>query len=171
HLEFVNPVVAGCTRAAQDVRSERGYPEQALQKAMNVIIHGDAACIGEGIVRETINLSRLNGYKVGGRLHVIANNLVGFTTDRSDPRATRFASDLAKRYEIPIIRVNADDAIACLRAIGMAYEYTKKFHKDCLLDLVGYRRYGHNEMDEPRATQPNLYQEIDNHPTVTTVFG
>lgn len=171
HLEFVNPVVAGFTRAAQDVRSEKGYPEQSLQKAMNVIIHGDAAFIGEGIVPETINLSRLNGYKVGGTLHVIANNLVGFTTDSSDARSTRYASDLAKGYEIPIIRVNADDPIACVRAIGMAYEYTKKFHKDCLLDLVGYRRYGHNEMDEPRATQPKLYQEIDNHPTVTKVFG
>src|SRR5699024_7289042 len=92
-------------------------------------------------------------------------------TDSSDARSTRYASDLAKGYEIPIIRVNADDPIACVRAIGMADEYTKKLHKDCFLDLVGYCRYGHNEMYEPRATQPILYQEIDNHPTVTKVFG
>ena len=171
HLEFVNPVVQGLTRAAQDDRSEKGYPKQSVNKAINVTIHGDAAFIGEGIVPETINLSGLDGYKVGGTLHIIANNLIGFTTDSSDGRSTRYASDLAKGYEIPIIRVNADDPISCVRGIALAYEYTKKFHKDCLLDLVGYRRFGHNEMDEPRATQPELYAEIDNHPTITTVFG
>src|SRR5699024_7531715 len=140
HLEFVNPVVAGFTRAAQDVRSEKGYPEQSLQKAMNVIIHGDAAFIGEGIVPETINLSRLNGYKVGVTLHVIANNLVRSTTEISDARSTKYATDLIKGYEIPIIRDNADDSIACDKTICKAYEYTKKLHKDCLHNLVGYRR-------------------------------
>src|SRR5699024_8248298 len=152
-LVFVNPVVAGFPRAAQDVRSGKGLPEHGLQKQVIVIILGEAAFIVEGVDSKTIKLSRFNGYTVGGKLQVIANNLVGFTTDSSDARSTRYASDLAKGYEIPIIRVNADDPIACVRAIGMAYEYTKKFHKDCLLDLVGYRRYGHNEMDEPRATQ------------------
>ncbi len=171
HLEFVNPVVAGFTRAAQDVRSEKGYSKQKLSKAIGILIHGDAAFIGEGIVPETINLSGLEGYKTGGTLHIIANNLVGFTTDNRDSRSTRYASDLAKGYEIPIIRVNADDPISCIRGIQLAYEYTSIFHKDCLLDLVGYRRYGHNEMDEPRATQPKLYREIDNHPTVTKIFG
>lgn len=171
HLEFVNPVVAGYTRAAQDDRSEKGYPKQTLSKALGVLIHGDAAFIGEGIVPETINLSGLEGYKTGGTLHIIANNLIGFTTDNKEARSTRYASDLAKGYEIPIIRVNADDPIACVRAIQLAYEYTSTFHKDCLLDLVGYRRYGHNEMDEPRATQPELYREIDNHPTVTKIFA
>src|SRR5699024_9410088 len=106
---------------------------------MNVIINGDAVFIIDGIVTEFIILLHLNEYKVVDTLNVIANNLVGFTTDSSYARSTRYASDLAKGYEIPIIRVNADDPIACVRAIGMAYEYTKKFHKDCLLDLVGYR--------------------------------
>ena len=171
HLEFVNPVVAGFTRAAQDVRTEKGYPKQDLDKAISVLIHGDAAFIGEGIVPESMNLSGLEGYRVGGTLHIIANNLIGFTTDRREGRSTRYTSDLAKGYEIPIIRVNADDPIACVRAIQLAYEYSHEFKKDVVLDLVGYRRYGHNEMDEPRATQPQLYKEIDNHPTVTEIFA
>src|SRR5699024_4352432 len=171
HLEFVNPVVSGKARAEQEDRTESGYPILYTKKAISILIHGDAAFIGEGIVPETINLSGLKGYKTGGTLHIIANNLVGFTTDNKEARSTRYASDLAKGYEIPIIRVNADDPIACVRAIQFAYEYTSTFHKDCLLDLVGYRRYGHNEMDEPRATQPELYREIDNHPTVTKVFA
>ena len=171
HLEFVNPVVMGRTRAAQDNRDERGYPKQDLNKAISVLIHGDAAFIGEGIVPESLNLSGLKGYRVGGTLHIIANNLIGFTTDRHEGRSTRYASDLAKGYEIPIIRVNADDPIACVRAIQLAYDYSRTFKKDCVLDLVGYRRYGHNEMDEPRATQPLLYKEIDNHPTVTEIFA
>ncbi|MEI3609640.1 2-oxoglutarate dehydrogenase E1 component [Pseudogracilibacillus sp. SO10305] len=171
HLEFVNPVVAGKTRAVQDDRSEKGYPKQDLSKATSVLIHGDAAFIGEGIVPETLNLSNLKGYRVGGTLHIIANNLVGFTTDRRDSRSTRYTSDLAKGYEIPIIRVNADDPIACMKAIQLAYDYNQTFKKDCVIDLVGYRRYGHNEMDEPRSTQPALYREIDQHPTVTEIFG
>ncbi len=171
HLEFVNPVVAGKTRAAQDDRSGKGYPKTDFNKALSVIIHGDAAFIGEGIVPETLNLSGLKGYRVGGTLHIIANNLIGYTTDQDESRSTRYASDLAKGYEIPIIRVNADDPIACVHAIQLAYDYSHTFKKDCLLDLVGYRRYGHNEMDEPRATQPTMYQEIDQHPTVTEIFG
>lgn len=171
HLEFVNPVVAGYTRAAQDDRSQKGYPKQDYNKAISVLIHGDAAFIGEGIVPETLNLSGLKGYRVGGTLHIIANNLIGFTTDRSDSRSTRHASDVAKGYEIPIIRVNADDPIASIRAIELAYEFSRTFKKDCVLDLVGYRRYGHNEMDEPRATQPILYKEIDEHPTITEIFA
>lgn len=171
HLEFVNPVVAGYTRAAQDDRSERGYPKQDLNKAISVLIHGDAAFAGEGIVPETMNLSQLEAYHVGGTLHIIANNLIGFTTDAHEGRSTRYASDIAKGFEVPIIHVNADDPIACIQAIQLAFHYTRTFKKDCLLDLVGYRRYGHNEMDEPRATQPKLYKEIDNHPTVTEIFG
>jgi len=171
HLEFVNPIVSGITRAAQDDRTEKGYPKQDYNKAMSVLIHGDAAFIGEGIVPESLNLSGLEGYRTGGSLHVIANNLVGFTTDRKEGRSTRYASDLAKGYEIPIIRVNADDPIACVQAIQIAYDYTRTFKKDCVLDLVGYRRYGHNEMDEPRTTQPELYREIDAHPTVTEIFA
>lgn len=171
HLEFVNPVVAGFTRAAQDDRSEKGYPKQDLSKAFSVLIHGDAAFIGEGVVPETLNLSNIDGYKVGGTLHLIANNLVGYTTNREEGRSTRYASDLAKGYEIPIIHVNADDPIACIQAINVAYQYRELFKKDFVIDLVGYRRYGHNEMDEPRSTQPLLYEEIDNHPTVIRLFA
>ncbi len=171
HLEFVNPVVQGFTRAAQDNRSEKGYPEQDINKAFSVLIHGDAAFIGEGVVSESLNLSGLPGYQTGGTLHLIANNLVGYTTDQKDGRSTRYASDLAKGFEIPIIHVNADDPIACVSAMNLAYEYRKTFHKDFLIDLVGYRRYGHNEMDEPRTTQPQLYQDIDNHPTAAHVFA
>ncbi|RDW18504.1 2-oxoglutarate dehydrogenase E1 component [Oceanobacillus arenosus] len=171
HLEFVNPVVEGFTRAAQDDRSKKGNPIRDVNKAFCVVIHGDAAFIGEGVVAETLNLSGLPGYNTGGTVHIIANNLLGYTTDREDGRSTRYASDLAKGFEIPIIRVNADDPISCISAIKIAYEYRKKFNKDFLIDLVGYRRYGHNEMDEPRTTQPKLYQEIDNHPTVTKVFA
>src|SRR5699024_3119153 len=157
HLEFVNPVVAGFTRAAQDNREEKGYPKQDLSKALSVLIHGDAAFSGEWVVPETLNLSNLDGYKVGGTLHIIANNLVGYTTNRADGRSTRYASDLAIGYEIPVIHVNADDPMACIQAINIAYEYRDLFKKDILIDFVGYRRYGHNEMDEPRATQPHLY--------------
>lgn len=171
HLEFVNPVVEGFARAAQDDRSKSGYPIKDTSKAIPVLIHGDAAFIGEGVVAESLNLSGLPGYSTGGTLHIIANNLVGYTTNQEDGRSTRYASDLAKGFEIPIIHVNADDPIACISAIKIAYEYRQKFHKDFLIDLVGYRRYGHNEMDEPRTTQPKLYQEIDKHPTVANVFA
>lgn len=171
HLEFVNPVVQGFTRAAQDHREEPGNSVIDEDAALGVLIHGDAAFIGEGVVAETLNLSDLEGYRSGGTIHIIANNLVGFTTNRKDGRSTRYASDLAKGFEIPIMHVNADDPEACLSAMALAYEYRQKFHKDVLIDLVGYRRFGHNEMDEPRATQPRLYNEIDAHPSVANVYG
>ncbi|GGP09471.1 2-oxoglutarate dehydrogenase E1 component [Oceanobacillus neutriphilus] len=171
HLEFVNPVVEGFARAAQDEREVSGYPARDINKSMPLVIHGDAAFIGEGVVAETLNLSGLPGYTTGGTVHLIANNQLGYTTDRVDGRSTRYASDLAKGFEIPIIRVSADDPISCISAIKIACEYRKKFHKDILIDLVGYRRYGHNEMDEPRTTQPQLYSEIDNHPSVATLFA
>src|SRR5699024_599835 len=116
-------------------------------------------------------LRELPGYHIGGTIHVIANNLVGYTTDQEEGRSTRYASDLAKGFEIPVVHVNADDPIACIAAIKLAYEYRKTFNKDFVIDLVGYRRYGHNEMDEPRATQPLLYQDIDNHPSVVHSFA
>ncbi|UOQ46521.1 2-oxoglutarate dehydrogenase E1 component [Halobacillus salinarum] len=170
HLEYVNPVVEGFTRAAQDDRSQRGYAQMDQDEAVGVLIHGDAAFIGEGVVAETLNMSDLPGYRTGGTIHIIANNLVGFTTNRSHGRSTRYASDLAKGFEIPVIHVNADDPVACLSAMAFSYEYRQHFHKDVLIDLVGYRRFGHNEMDEPRATQPQLYQEIDDHSTVAAIF-
>lgn len=171
HLEFVNPVVEGLTRAAQDDRSKPGLPTQSKRKALTILIHGDAAFPGQGVVAETLNLSQLNGYSTGGTIHIIANNMIGFTTVSSDSRSTKYASDLAKGYEIPIIHVNADDPESCIAAIHLAYLYRKEFGKDIVIDLIGYRRYGHNEMDEPLATQPNLYKKIQNHPTVFELYG
>ncbi|WP_153728786.1 2-oxoglutarate dehydrogenase E1 component [Salinibacillus xinjiangensis] len=171
HLEFVNPVVEGYTRAAQDDRSNKGYSKHNPDNGFSILIHGDAAFIGEGVVAETLNLSRLKGYQTGGTIHIIGNNLVGFTTNNMDGRSTTYASDLAKGFEIPVIHVNADDPEACLTAVRFVYEYRKKFHKDILIDLVGYRRYGHNEMDEPRSTQPYLYQDIDQHESVLHVYA
>ncbi|GEN45802.1 2-oxoglutarate dehydrogenase E1 component [Alkalibacillus haloalkaliphilus] len=171
HLEFVNPVVEGYTRAVQDNRDVSGYAEPDFNKAFTIQIHGDAAFIGEGVVAETLNMSQLDGYETGGSIHIIANNLVGFTTNHKDGRSTKYASDLAKGFEMPIIHVNADDPVACLSAVELAYQYRKKFQKDVILDLVGYRRYGHNEMDEPRGTQPLLYQAIDDHKTAYELFA
>lgn len=171
HLEFVNPIVEGYTRAVQDDRSGSGEATPDFDKSFTVQIHGDAAFIGEGVVAETLNLSELKGYATGGTVHIIANNLVGFTTDYKEGRSTKYASDLAKGFEIPVIHVNADDPIACIRAVEFAYQYRKQFQKDIVIDLVGYRRYGHNEMDEPRGTQPLLYQEIDAHDTAYEVFA
>ncbi|MFC0188681.1 2-oxoglutarate dehydrogenase E1 component [Fictibacillus aquaticus] len=171
HLEFVDPVVEGYARAAQDDRTKAGYPAQDTNKALAVLIHGDAAFPGEGVVAETLNISGLKGYHTGGTIHIIANNLIGFTTDSSDSRSTRYASDLAKGYEIPVIHVNADDPEACLDAVYFACEYRKTFNKDVLIDLIGYRRYGHNEMDDPMGTQPALYTLINKYPNVKQIYA
>jgi 2-oxoglutarate dehydrogenase E1 component len=171
HLEFVDPVVAGFTRAAQEDRSKAGYPVQDVTKSFGIVIHGDAAFPGEGIVAETLNLSQLQGYKTGGTIHIIANNQLGFTTNSCDSRSTKYASDLAKGFEIPIVHVNADDPEACLAAVKLACEYRKRFKKDFLIDLIGYRRFGHNEMDDPAVTQPGLYSKVRNHPTVRALYG
>jgi 2-oxoglutarate dehydrogenase E1 component len=170
HLEFVDPVVQGMTRAAQQERHQKGFPNPDKQKAFSVLIHGDAAFPGEGVVAETLNLSRLKGYETGGTIHIIANNQLGFTTDFEDSRSTKYASDLAKGFEIPILHVNADDPESCLAVMVFAYEYRKEFNKDILIDLVGYRRFGHNEMDDPGTTQPQLYEKIKNHPTVAKKY-
>jgi 2-oxoglutarate dehydrogenase E1 component len=171
HLEFVDPVVEGFARAAQEDRSKPGYPEQDSSKALAILIHGDAAFPGQGIVSETLNLGGLKGYRTGGTIHIIANNLVGFTTDSHDSRSTKYASDLAKGFEIPIVHVNADDPEACLAAIHLAYQYRAHFQKDFLIDLVGYRRFGHNEMDDPAVTQPQIYKKIAKHPTVRALYA
>lgn len=171
HLEFIDPIVEGYTRAAQDDRTKGGYPEQHIEKSMAVLIHGDAAFPGEGVVAETLNLSQLTGYKTGGTIHIIANNMIGFTTESRDSRSTKYASDLAKGYEIPIVHVNADDPEACLAAIYIAHSYRKKFKKDFLIDLIGYRRFGHNEMDEPLATNPLLYEKIQKHKTIRQLYA
>jgi 2-oxoglutarate decarboxylase len=170
HLEAVDPVVEGRARAAQtDRRSVRARHDP--RPVLPILIHGDAAFAAQGVVAETLNLARLEGYSTGGTLHLIANNQVGFTTDPWDARSTDFASDLAKGFDVPIIHVNADDPEACLAAVRLGLMYREKFHHDCVIDLVGYRRHGHNEGDEPRYTQPLMYQRIERHPTVRELYA
>jgi 2-oxoglutarate decarboxylase len=170
HLEYVAPVVDGRARAKQTQRRGR-EPHHDPTAALPVAIHGDAAFAGQGVVAETLNLGALKGYRTGGTLHLITNNQVGFTTDMEDARSTRYASDLAKGFDIPIIHVNADDAEACLSAVRLAMAYRDRFHQDVVIDLVGYRRYGHNEGDEPAYTQPLMYERIKNLPSVRELYA
>ncbi|MEJ7758828.1 MAG: 2-oxoglutarate dehydrogenase E1 component [Gemmatimonadaceae bacterium] len=169
HLEFANPVLQGVARARQAIIAGGGERDESA--VVPVCIHGDAAFPGEGVVAETFNMSRLNGYRVGGTLHIIANNQVGFTTDPVDARSTHYASDLAKGFEVPIVHVNAEDAGACIRVMRLGVAYRARFGKDFLVDLVGYRRHGHNETDEPAFTQPAMYTQIRTHPTPRAVWG
>jgi len=171
HLEFVNPVVVGSARAAQEQWDTPGAPRQDEKASLAILIHGDAAFPGQGIVAETLNMSRLRGYHIGGTIHIIVNNQIGFTTGPGDARSTLYASDLAKGFEIPIVHVNADDPEACIAAARMANAYVERFRKDFLIDLVGYRRWGHNEGDEPMFTQPRMYQRITTHPTVRELWA
>jgi 2-oxoglutarate dehydrogenase E1 component len=170
HLEFVNPVVAGMTRATQFDSSSKDAI-RAGERVVPVLMHGDAAFAAEGIVAETLNMSRLHGYDVGGTVHIIVNNQVGFTTDPRDARSTTYSSDLAKGYGIPIVHVNADDAEACLATVRLAMMYRAHFNDDFVIDLVGYRRHGHNEGDEPAYTQPMQAAKIASHPTVRTIYA
>jgi 2-oxoglutarate dehydrogenase E1 component len=170
HLEAVDPVVEGRARAEQTDRSTReGYHDPTV--ALPILIHGDASFAGQGEVAETLNLEGLAGYSTGGTLHVIANNQVGFTTDPSDGRSTRYSSDLAKGFDIPIIHVNADEPEDALAAVRLALAYRRRFGHDVVVDLVGYRRHGHNEQDEAAYTQPLLAQAIANHPTVRALYA
>jgi 2-oxoglutarate dehydrogenase E1 component len=170
HLEYVDPVVEGSTRAAQtDHDSAEGGHDPAA--ALAILIHGDAAFPGQGVVAETLNLANLAGYTTGGTLHLIANNQVGFTTDPEEGRSTRYSSDLAKGFDTPIFHVNADDAEAAIAAIRLAMAFRARFRHDVVVDLVGYRRFGHNEGDEPSYTQPLMYRLIDDHPTVRDLYA
>src|SRR5918997_300837 len=171
HLEFVNPVVEGMTRASQDDCSQPGPPPQDRNRAMAILLHGDAAFPGQGVVAETLNFSGLPGYSTGGTIHIIVNNQVGFTTDIRDSRTTLYAGDLAKGFEIPVVHVNADDPASCVCAARLATAYRQRFGKDFLIDLVGYRRWGHNEGDEPAFTQPRMYATVTQHPTVRQRFA
>jgi 2-oxoglutarate dehydrogenase E1 component len=159
HLEYVSPVVEGATRAAQTSR-KGPHAHQDTNAAVPITIHGDASFPGQGVVSETLNLQALDGYKVGGTVHLIMNNQVGFTTDPDDARSTRWASDLAKGFDVPIIHVNADDVPACISAVRLAFAFRQEFGHDVLIDLIGYRRFGHNESDEPAYTQPEMYAKI-----------
>jgi len=170
HLEAVNPVVEGWTRAEQTHRSgaEAKYD---VSTVLPLLIHGDAAFAGQGVVAETFNLARLRGYTTGGTIHLITNNQIGFTTDPRDGRSTDYSSDLAKGFDVPIIHVNADDPEACIAAVRLAWMYREKFHGDVVIDIVGYRRWGHNEGDEPAYTQPLMYEVIKKTPPVREKYA
>lgn len=170
HLEFVNPVVVGMTRALQFGGTGADAPQDP-DSVVPMLIHGDAAFAAEGVVAETLNMARLEGYRVGGTIHIIANNQIGFTTTPCEGRSTRYSSDLAKGFDFPIIHVNADDPEACLTAVRLAMAYRDIYHDDVVIDLVGYRRHGHNEGDEPSYTQPMLYDKVAAHPTVKTLWA
>ena len=165
HLEAVDPVVEGWTRAEQ---TRRKGPEPHFDRigSVPILIHGDAAFPAQGVVSEVLNLAKLEGYTTGGTLHIIANNQLGFTTEPRDSRSTLYASDLAKGFEMPIVHVNADDPLACLAAIRLGAAYRARFRQDFLVDLIGYRRWGHNEGDDPSFTQPRMYATVDKKPTV-----
>ncbi len=161
HLEFVGPVVLGRVRAKQD---RSGDSER--KRVMGVVIHGDAAFAGQGVVQETLNLSSLRGYQTGGALHVIVNNLVGFTTDSSDSRSSQYATDIARTLDTPIFHVNGEDPEAVAQAITLAMAFRAEFRRDVVIDMYCYRRHGHNEGDEPAFTQPLMYQRIARQPSV-----
>ena len=166
HLEAINPVVQGMARAAGTNVDEAGAPRFDHIISLPILIHGDAGFSGQGVVAETLNFSRLPGYETGGTIHIIANNQLGYTAEPSEGRSALYASDMAKGFKIPIVHVNADDPEACIEVARLASAYRAKFQKDFMIDLIGYRRYGHNEGDEPTFTQPLMYQKIESHPTV-----
>lgn len=166
HLESVNPVVEGATRATQDHLED----DNPGKKILPVLIHGDAAFSGQGVVAETLNMSQLEAYKTGGTVHIIINNQIGFTTLPKDGRSTEYASDLAKMILAPIFHVNGDNPEEAVHAMQMAFEYRQKFGKDVVIDLVCFRKHGHNEGDEPAFTQPGMYKEIETHPTVRDIY-
>ena len=171
HLEAVDPVVEGMARAAGTRADKPGAPVFDPRVVLPLQIHGDASFPGQGVVAETLNLSRLDGYDTGGTIHIIANNQLGFTATPRESYSTSYASGLARGFKIPIVHVNADDPIACLEAARLAWEYRCRFHRCFLIDLVGYRRYGHNEGDEPSFTQPLMYQKVAQHSTVRQKFA
>lgn len=167
HLEIVNPVVIGSVRARQDRRGDRQGAS-----VMPVLIHGDAALAGQGIGMETVQLSQARGFYVGGSVHIVLNNQIGFTiSNPHDARSTPYCTDLAKMLEAPVLHVNGDDPEAALFVTRLALDYRQKFHKDVFIDLVCYRRHGHNEADEPAATQPIMYKTIRSHATTLSLYG
>jgi multifunctional 2-oxoglutarate metabolism enzyme len=170
HLEYVSAVVEGATRAAQTSR-QGPHAHQDTNAAVPIVIHGDASFPAQGVVAETFNLQALDGYKVGGTVHIIMNNQIGFTTDPDDARSTRWASDLAKGFDVPIIHVNADDVAACVSAVRLAFAFRQEFGHDVLIDLIGYRRFGHNESDEPAYTQPEMYAKIKTKKRVAELWA
>jgi 2-oxoglutarate decarboxylase len=170
HLEFVDPVVEGATRFVQS-KFEGAKVEHRPKHAVPVLLHGDAAFPGQGVVAETLNLQALRGYATGGTIHIIQDNQVGFTTDPEDARSTPYAADMAKGFNVPIVHVNADDVEACSAAIRLAMAYRERWGRDIVIDVIGYRRYGHNETDEPAYTQPAIAAKIKAHPPVSEIYA
>jgi 2-oxoglutarate dehydrogenase E1 component len=171
HLELIDPVIQGMARAADTKVDIPSSPQFFMNASLPILIHGDASFVGQGIVAETLNLSQLPAYSTSGSLHLIANNQLGFTATEKESRSSQYASDLAKGFEIPVVHVNADEPEACIEAAYTAIAYRQKFHKDFVIDLIGYRRYGHNEGDEPRFTQPLMYREIDAHSSARKLWA
>jgi 2-oxoglutarate dehydrogenase E1 component len=170
HLEFVDPVVTGAARASQTSRQD-GRLEHDPMAAVPVLLHGDAAFPAQGVVAETLNLQSLKGYATGGTIHIIQNNQIGFTTDPEEGRSTPYAADMAKGFNVPIIHVNADDPEACLGGVRLAMAYRERWGRDVVIDLIGYRRFGHNETDEPAYTQPLMAAKIKEHPPVSQLYA
>jgi 2-oxoglutarate dehydrogenase E1 component len=166
HLEAVNPVVEGTARARQRIRGDT----EKRRKVLPLLIHGDAAFAGQGIVAETLNMSQLHGYGTGGTVHVVVNNQIGFTTLPEDARSSMYATDIAKMIEVPIFHVNGDDPLATEFVTAMAFDFRQEFGRDVVIDMYCYRRYGHNEGDEPSFTQPDLYAKIQKRPPVAQLF-
>jgi len=166
HLEAVDPVAMGRTRARQDRVGADG-----IDRVLPIVIHGDAAFAGQGIWAETLNLAGIDGYSVGGGIHIVVNNLIGFTAEPEESNSTRFSTDLAKRLPIPIFHVNAEDPAAVVRIAALAADYRYQFHTDVVIDLIGYRRHGHSEVDDPTVTQPLRYARIKDHPPLYQLYA
>ncbi len=171
HLEAADPVVEGMARAAGTHVDKKGAPRFDPARTLPILIHGDAAFTGQGVVAETLNFYRLEGYKTGGTLHIIADNQLGYTTTVEEYRSSLYASGVARGFKIPLVHVNADDPEACIEVARLAFAYRARFEKDFVIDLVGYRRFGHNEGDEPSFTQPLMYEKIAKHPTVRELWA
>ena len=165
HLEAVDPIVEGMVRAKQSLINDRNR-----SLVLPVLLHGDAAFAGQGVVAETLNLSQLQGYRTGGTIHIVINNQIGFTTGPEAARSSVYATDVAKMVQAPIFHVNGDDPEACVRAVKLAYDFRQQFHKDVVIDLICYRRHGHNEGDEPSLTQPKMYKMIKEHRSVRKIY-
>lgn len=166
HLEAVDPIVEGKARARQRIRGDTEH----RKKVLPLLVHGDAAFIAQGIVAETLNLSQLHGYSTGGTVHIVVNNQIGFTTLPKDARSSQYATDVAKMIEAPIFHVNGDDPLAVKFVSDVAFDFRQRFGRDVVIDLYSYRRYGHNEGDEPSFTQPDLYAKIEKRPSVTQLY-
>jgi len=172
HLEAVDPVVEGMTRAIQDAMSDGEVTnDEARNRALPILLHGDAAFAGQGIVMETLQLAQLRGYRTGGTIHIIINNQIGFTTSPEAGRSSIYSTDVARMTQSPIFHINGDDPEAAYRTMRMALDYRQQFHKDVVLDVVGFRRLGHNETDEPSYTQPLMYSRVKEHPGVRTIYA